>query len=78
MMGPGTDIREAWVILPVLALFLVGGVIALHSEAQRPDSGWKPRQVAASLSRLLLRVLGYVAVLLALQSWVGLGHSPVW
>jgi hypothetical protein len=77
-MGPGHQIREAWVVLPILLLLLVGGAIALQSGIRRPRSKRTIRQLAENLSRMLLRVLGYVTVLLVLQNLIGLGSSMGW
>jgi hypothetical protein len=78
MFGSGVDIKEAWVVLPILVLLLVGGAIALHSGVRRPASWSDLRRMAGNLFLMLLRLAGYVAVLLALQRWVGMGHSLGW
>ena len=64
--------------MPILLLLLVGGLIALRSGVRRSDSGQTLRQVAGNLSQMLLRVIGYVAVLLALQYWIGLRPQLGW
>jgi hypothetical protein len=71
-MRPGGLLREAWEFVPILLLLAVGGLIAVWSGLQRPLAGLGLRQFAVSLGQVLLRVLGYVAVLLALQHWVGM------
>jgi hypothetical protein len=71
-MRPGGFLREAWEFVPILLLLSVGGLIAVWSGLQRPLSGLGVRQLAVSLGQVLLRVLGYVAVLLALQHWIGM------
>jgi hypothetical protein len=78
MFGAGVEIKEAWVVLPILALLLVGGAIALQSGVRRPASSRDIRQMTVNLSRMVLRLLGYVAVLITLQGWIGLGHSMGW
>jgi hypothetical protein len=78
MIGTGSYIKEAWVVLPVVILLLAGGAIALQSGVQRTGAGRDTRQLAGNFGRMLLRVMGYVAVLFALQNWVGLGPTMGW
>ena len=70
-MSLSSVLSEVWEIVPILLLLLVGGMIALRSGADRPAPGLDFRQIARNLSHMLLRVAGYVAVLLALQYWIG-------
>ena len=62
---------EVWEIVPILLLLLVGGMIALHSGADRPKTGLGIRQIARNLSQMVLRIAGYVLLLFALQYWIG-------
>ena len=62
---------EVWEIVPILLLLLVGGMIALHSGADRPKTGLGFRQIARNLSQMVLRIAGYVLLLFALQYWIG-------
>jgi hypothetical protein len=78
IMGPGNLLKESWEIVPILVLLLVGGLIVLQSGVRRAASDHGFRQVAANLSQMLLRVMGYVALLLALQSLIGLRPSLGW
>jgi hypothetical protein len=78
MLGPGSLLREAWEIIPVLLLLLVGGLIAVQSGVRHAWSGQGLRQVAGNLSQMFLRILGYVAVLLTLQYCIGLRPSLGW
>ncbi len=78
MLGPGSLLKEAWEIVPVLLLLLVGGLIAVQSGVGQMASGRGLRQVAGNLSQMLLRILGYVAVLLTLQYCIGLRPSLGW
>ena len=70
-MSLSTVLSEVWELVPILLLLLVGGVVAVRSGADRPASGPKFRQIARNFSQMILRVAGYVAVLLALQYWIG-------
>jgi hypothetical protein len=71
VMSLSSVLSEVWEIVPILLLLLIGGLIALRSGADRPASGKDFRQIARNLSQMILRVAGYVAVLLALQYWIG-------
>ena len=77
-MGPGSLLREAWEAVPILFLLLAGSLIALRSGVDRPVSTRNLRQFFGNLYQMLLRVLGYVAVLLALQYWIGLRPVLGW
>ena len=77
-MSLSTVLSEIWEIVPILILLLVGGMIALRSGTDRPASGLNFRQVAGNLSQMVLRVAGYVAVLLALQYWIGQRPTLGW
>jgi hypothetical protein len=78
MLGPGSLLKEAWEIVPVLLLLLIGGLIAVQSGVPRATSGQGLRRVVGNLSQILLRILGYVAVLLTLQYYIGLRPSLGW
>jgi hypothetical protein len=77
-MGPGSLLREAWEAVPILLLLLAGSLIALRSGVDRPTSSRNLRQLLGNLYEMLLRVMGYVAVLLALQYWIGLRPLLGW
>ncbi len=77
-MGPGSILREAWEVIPILFLLLIGSLIALRSGVEKPASNRTWRQVFGNLSEMTLRVMGYVALLLALQYWIGLRPTMGW
>jgi hypothetical protein len=77
-MGPGSLLREAWEAVPILFLLLAGSLIALRSGVDRPASNRNLRQFFGNLYQMLLRIMGYVAVLLALQYWIGLRPLLGW
>jgi CHASE2 domain-containing sensor protein len=77
-MGPRSLIREAWEMIPILLLLMAGAMIALKSGVRRSGKSQNLRQVAGNLSQITLRVLGYVALLLALQYWIGLRPQLGW
>ena len=70
-MSLSSVLSEAWEIVPIVVLLFAGGLIALRSGADRPPSERNLRQIARNLSQMILRVAGYVALLLALQYWIG-------
>jgi hypothetical protein len=77
-MSLSSVLSEVWEIVPILVLLLVGGMIALRSGTDRPANGLDFRQIARNISQMVLRVAGYVAVLLALQYWVGQRATLGW
>jgi hypothetical protein len=77
-MGRGSLLREAWEIIPIVLLVVVGGVIVLQSGVQSAASGQDSRQRVANLSQMLLRLTGYVALFLVLQSWIGQRPALGW
>jgi hypothetical protein len=77
-MSLGTVIREAWEVVPILLLLLVGGAIAVKSGVGPLTSNLGAWQVAGNLSRVVLRVLGYVVVLLMVQYWIGMRPVLGW
>jgi hypothetical protein len=70
-MSLSTVLSEVWELVPILLLLSVGGLIAVRSGADRPATGLNIRQIVRNLSQMILRVAGYVALLLALQYWIG-------
>jgi hypothetical protein len=78
MLSAGHQIKEAWVVLPILLLLFVGGVIAVQSGVERNGSGLDLRLMARNLSRMLLRIVAYVALLVVVQYCIGLRPSLGW
>jgi hypothetical protein len=70
-MSLSTVLSEVWELVPIVLLLFVGGLIAARSGADRLPSGPDIRQIGRNLSQMVLRVAGYVALLLALQYWIG-------
>jgi hypothetical protein len=68
-----SSIVEAWEIVPILLLLLAGVVIAIPSGVQRLSPRQAARQLAGNLSGILLRVIGYLAALLLVHDWIGVG-----
>ena len=71
------------ILAPIVLLFVLGAVIALRSgvgataaEAGVSNSG--VRLVVGNFSALLLRVAGFLVVLMGLQSFVGFPKIFLW
>ena len=66
------------IIVPILFLLAVGAIIALRSGVGELETGRDYLQIAGNLSQMILRVVGYVAILLAVQYLIGLRPSLGW
>ena len=77
-MGPGSFLRQTWELIPVLMLLLVGSLIALRSGGDRPASEQGSRPFFTNLYQMVLRIMGYAAMLVALQYWIGLRPMLGW
>jgi hypothetical protein len=77
-MGPVGLLRETWEIVPILLLLAVGGLIVLRSGVDRAASSGGARQIAGNLTQMLLRVMGYLGTLMALQYLVGMRVASGW
>jgi len=77
-MIPGRLVEGFLICLPVVILLVVGAAIALHSGVDEVETIRDYRQIARNLSQMVLRVAGYVAILLAVQYMVGLRPSLGW
>jgi len=74
----GSSLVEAWEIVPILLLLLVGVVIAIPSGIERLTSRQAARQLMGNLSGILIRLLGYVAAILLVHDWIGLRPGMGW
>jgi hypothetical protein len=77
-MSPDKVLGESLILLPVLFLLAVGALIALRSGVGELQSGRDYLQIAGNLSQMILRVVGYVAILLAVQYLIGMRPSLGW
>lgn len=68
----------AAVAVPILTLFLAGAFIAARSGVDRISSGRDVVQVAGNFSAMLLRVAGYVVILMLVQHFIGLRSTFGW
>ncbi len=63
---------------PILLLLVVGAIITLRSGVRALETGRDYLRMVGNLSQMILRVVGYVAVLLAVQHLIGLRPSLGW
>jgi hypothetical protein len=78
MMDAGRMIREAWELVPIVLLLLIGGAVAIRSGVRHLNSRQDLRQVVGNLSEILLRILCYAAALLAVHEWIGMRPGLGW
>jgi hypothetical protein len=77
-MGARSLLRDSWELIPILLLLVIGGGIALQSGVRKlafPDGA---RQVAGNLTKIVLRLLAYVVVIMLLQYSIGLRPHLGW
>jgi len=77
-MSPDKVFEGSLIIVPILFLLAVGAIIALRSGVGELETGRDYLQIAGNLSQMILRVVGYVAILLAVQYLIGLRPSLSW
>lgn len=77
-MSPDKVFEGSLIIVPILFLLAVGAIIALRSGVSELETGRDYLQIAGNLSQMILRVVGYVAILLAVQYLIGLRPSLGW
>ena len=77
-MGPTNLIRQAWELVPILLLLLVGGAIAIRSGVRQLTSRQGFRQVLGNFWLICLRVLGYMAAMLVVHEWIGMRPGLGW
>ncbi len=66
------------IFMPIAGLLLVGALIALHSGVRELRSPADFLKLVGNLSQMLVRIVGYVAILIAVQYLVGLRPSLGW
>jgi len=77
-MSPDKVLEGFLIIVPILFLLAVGALIALRSGVGELQTGRDYLKIAGNLSQMILRVVGYVAILLAVQYLIGLRPSLGW
>lgn len=76
-MGPDRMLELA-ILLPIIVLLSVGTWIALRSGVSDFSTGRNYLQLAGNLSQMVLRIAGYVVVLIVVQYLIGLRPSLGW
>jgi len=71
-------LRLILVLGPILGLLLLGFVVSVQSEEVILSSPQGVRHFLGNLSRVLIRVFGYVAGLLAVQHLIGFPIGLAW
>ncbi len=71
-------VLEFAILVPIFVLLSVGTWIALRSGVGELTSGRDYLQIAGNLSQMVLRIAGYLVVLLVLQYLIGLRPSLGW
>ncbi len=77
-MSPDKVFEGSLIIVPILFLLAVGAIIALRSGVGELETSRDYLQIAGNLSQMILRVVGYVAILVAVQYLIGLRPSLGW
>jgi hypothetical protein len=74
-----TRVLEGFAVLVSIAVLIGGGaVIALRSGVGELNTGRDYLQVAGNLSQMVLRIAGYVVVLIGVQYLIGLRPTLGW
>jgi hypothetical protein len=77
-MSPDKVFEGFLIFGPILLLLAVGAIIALRSGIGELQTGKDYLKIVGNLSQMILRVIGYVAILLAVQYLIGLRPSLGW
>ena len=78
IMRPGNLLVEAWEVVPVLLLFLIGVAIAIPSGIRHLGSIKDFRQLGGNLAGVLLRLIAYLAAMFLVHDWIGLRPILGW
>jgi hypothetical protein len=71
-------LQLVFVVGPILGLLLVGFLVSLRSESVSLTSPNGIKRFLGHLSRVLIRVFGYIAGLVAVQQLVGFPMGLAW
>jgi hypothetical protein len=77
-MGYFVRLHNIFVLGPILGLLLVGLFVALQSGVVRLASPQGVQLLLGNLSRVLIRVFGYLLGFLAIQQFIGFPIGLVW
>ena len=73
-----TRVLELVILVPIFVLLSVGTWIALRSGVRELNTGRDYLQFAGNLSQMVLRIAGYVVILIVVQYLIGLRPSLGW
>jgi hypothetical protein len=71
-------IEGCFIIMPSVMLLLVGGAISLQSGVHHLTTGRDYLKLAGNFSQMVLRIIGYAAILMAVQYLIGLRPTLGW
>jgi hypothetical protein len=71
-------LQLVFVVGPILGLLLIGFLVSLRSESVSLTSPNGIKRFLGHLSRVLIRVFGYIAGLVAVQQLVGFPMGLAW
>lgn len=74
-MGYWLQLRSLMIVGPILGLLMLGLYIALRSGVGSLRTHQDLERLAVNFSSLVLRVVGYIAGILAVQRYIG---YPLW
>ncbi len=77
-MSPDRVLEGFVILVPIIVLLSVGTWIALRSGVGELNTGRDYLQIAGNLSQMVLRIAGYVVILLVVQYLIGLRPSLGW
>lgn len=77
-MIPVRVLEGVAVVASITVLIVAGAVIALRSGVGELNTGRDYLRIAGNLSQMLLRIAGYVAILMGVQYMIGLRPSLGW
>ena len=77
-MMPARVIEGFAILGSIAVLIMVGTVIALRSGVGELNTGRDYLQVVGNLSQMVLRIAGYVVILIAVQYLIGLRPTLGW
>ncbi len=77
-MMPSRVLEGLTILASIAVLIVVGAVIALRSGVGELNTGRDYLQIAGNLSRMVLRIVGYVIILIGVQYLIGLRPTLGW
>ncbi|WP_210420452.1 hypothetical protein [Aquisphaera giovannonii] len=72
------NLESVLIFGPILLLVAAGAMIASRSGVTRLSTGQDYLKVAGNLSQMMLRIFGYVIILMGIQYMIGMRPSLGW